>query len=97
MKTKITITLPDTLSVEELGAVRYLLCDAFGEFYSNRYPAEKYLAQRYPEGEGYKWLNRAEKLEQVQVRTNLAEKLRNVCAGNGVAVVVEHDPHESGS
>jgi hypothetical protein len=89
MKTTVTITIPLELTSDELGRLQYLLCDALGEFSRARQPAEQYLAERYPDVEGYKWLKRDQKLDEIKLRSALAEKLRNCCAG-GIDVSVDH-------
>ncbi len=76
---RITIDIPelDTSSEKE---VRYILMDSLYEFVSHRGPTtEEYVNRRYPNTPEYAWLNRAEKIKQVNRRIILAQQIH---AGN---------------
>lgn len=77
MATKITLTIDEGLSDKECSILKNLMCDAFSEFATRRYPAEDYVASRYPASEGYDWLNRPEKIKEVHLRCVLAKKLHH--------------------
>jgi hypothetical protein len=78
MATKITLTVDEELTAQECKQLQTLMCDAFGEFASRRFPAEQYVDERYPvTNEGYSWLNRPEKIKEVQSRIVLAKKLHH--------------------
>jgi hypothetical protein len=89
MATKITLTLDDELTEKECDDLRQLLADAFGEFATRRWPPDDYVESRYPStNEGYSWLNRPEKIEQVMRRVVLAQKLHKAAFGH----VVDPEP-----
>jgi len=76
---KITIKLET--EVDDIGdltpsQLRYLLADAFAEFQHPRRDAEAYIEKRYAPAEDYAWMNRENKVREVQTRTRLAEHLR---------------------
>lgn len=77
MATKIILTIDETLEVNEQHKLRNLLCDAFSEFATVRYPAEQYVEKRYPVGENYDWLNRTEKVAEVNTRIARARQLHS--------------------
>lgn len=69
MATTITLTLTDNLTPEQQHELKGILHDAFAEFAGHRGPTpEAYVAKRYPDNEGYKWLDREKKIEQVRRR-----------------------------
>lgn len=78
---KLEIVVDDDLVGPEgalrLEQLRYLFAHAFAEFQRPRRDAEAYVAKRYPESEGYKWLDRGKKTREVETRVKLAEMLRN--------------------
>ncbi len=91
MATKIILTVDEELSTQDCDDLRYLFADALGEFASHRYPPEQYIEERYPStNEGYNWLDRKQKLEQVQRRVVLARKLHNAALTH----VVDPEPRE---
>ena len=77
MKIVIDVELPADVQEHTL---KYLLCDAFGEFYAIRcteYNGQDYVQRRYP------WMSVEEaqmKRAEVRDRCDLAELLRNACA-----------------
>lgn len=73
MATKLMLTLPKDLTEQEQHTLRLLLLDALGEFAARRFPADTYVAERYPESEGYDWLVRPDKIKEVQNRISLAQ------------------------
>jgi hypothetical protein len=82
---KITLDIIEGLTEEEIGQLRQLLYDAFGEFVGVRgndldEPAGtlSYINKRYPEMEG---TARERKIDEVMSRKQLARKLRRA-AGN---------------
>lgn len=77
MATKITLTIEEGLSDKECAKLKNLMCDAFGEFATRRYPAEQYVDDRYPPTADYNWLNRSEKIEEVRMRIDLSKKLHH--------------------
>lgn len=90
MPTKITLTVDDGLTAEEINDLRFMFTDAFGEFAARRTPARDYVESRYA-GKDY-LPDREEKVAQVRRRTALATKLYN--AGFNVEVVpVKHVNH----
>lgn len=92
---KVTIHLELTVDEDELGVeqidlpgkIRYLCGDAFAEFQHPRRNAEEYVAKRYPQSEGYAWLNRENKVREVAARVELAQRLHN--AGLQAVICVE--------
>ena len=75
---KIVMTLDRSLTAEDERHLRFLFADALSDFQRSRGPsAEEYVARRYPEGKGYEWMDRAEKIREVQERTDLAYRLYN--------------------
>jgi len=90
MISRLILTLDRQLSVEERDTLRYLISDALAEFASHREPAKEYVDKRYPNVEGYAWLDRDKKVQQVYGRTKLARSLHNAALGvevQDVAVV----------
>jgi hypothetical protein len=77
MATKIILTIDETLDTNEQHKLRNLLCDAFSEFATRRSPAEQYVEERYPAGENYDWLNRSEKVKEVNTRIARAKQLHS--------------------
>ncbi len=77
MATKIILTIEETLDSNEQHKLRNLLCDAFSEFATRRSPAEQYVEERYPVGENYDWLNRSEKVKEVNTRIARAKQLHS--------------------
>jgi hypothetical protein len=76
MGTKIILTIEEELTEPECNDLQLLLCDALSEFATRRSPAAQYVDERYPAtNEGYNWVNRPEKVAQVQRRITLAQKL----------------------
>jgi hypothetical protein len=71
---QIIFTLPDDVSLD---TARYILMDALAEFQTARGPnAEAYVNKRYPDTPEYAWLDRADKITQVERRRQIAEILR---------------------
>lgn len=90
---KITLTLDvcdgDQEALKDLDehSLKYLLCDAFGEFRSARHNSgqstESYVEKRYS------WMNsaqKAKKVQQVAQRVVWAEALRNGTAGGNILI-----------
>jgi len=74
--TKIIIETDDEHLKNNANLLRLTLLDAFYEFVSHRGPtAEAYVNKRYPEDEGYDWLNREEKVREVRWRIWIANEL----------------------
>jgi hypothetical protein len=58
--------------------IRHTLMDALAEFQSNRGPTSaEYVDRRYAKTRDYAWLNREEKVRQVDRRKHIAEEMRN--------------------
>ena len=75
---KIVMTLDRPLTAEDERHLRFLFTDALSDFQRSRgASAEEYVARLYPEGAGYEWLDRAEKIREVQARMDLAYRLHN--------------------
>lgn len=91
MATKITMTLEDDLTQQECDDLQLLMCDAFSEFATRRWPPDDYVDSRYPvTNEGYSWVNRPEKVAQVKRRVALAQKLHH----GAFSHVIEPEPRE---
>jgi hypothetical protein len=74
---KVTIDFGNSvgLSARE---VTHLLMDALAEFQSSRGPTSReYVDRRYPNTKAYAWLDREEKIKQVDKRKWAAEEMRN--------------------
>lgn len=72
---KVTIEFEGEASERQ---VRYLIMDALSEFVSHRGPtAETYVNNRYPNTADYSWLNRADKIREVNERIILAQRLHS--------------------
>lgn len=78
----LTMSLDAPLTADERKELHDLLCDALAEFRCARTPAREYVDTRYPDVEGYRWLNRDKKVIEVSKRCMLAERLRNAVAGS---------------
>jgi hypothetical protein len=95
MAAKIILTLEVDISEQEQKDLEYLISDALAEFATRRYPAKDYVDERYPKtNEGYNWVDRTEKVAQVERRIDLARKLHNAALHPEVfRPVVKHINH----
>lgn len=76
--TRIVIITDDPEIVAREYSIRTTLLDALYEFRANRGPnAEEYVNKRYPKTPEYSWLNRKEKIQQVNTRNRLATILHS--------------------
>lgn len=73
-----TIELPDSVTdySSPERAVLMTLADALSEFEGHRRPITSYLDRRYPPSDGYEWVNRERKAQQLEERILLARKLK---------------------
>lgn len=72
---KITIECGNAMGSSDK-EVRHILMDALYEFVSHRGPtAEAYVNKRYPIGKDYAWLDRQEKIKQVNRRIHTAVEM----------------------
>lgn len=81
MATRIIIETdePDIEASEHI--IRYILMDALAEFQSNRGPTSRdYVDERYPDVPDYAWLDRKKKVQQVDQRKMLADRLHHALA-----------------
>lgn len=62
-------------------AIMSVMMDAFSEFQNNRGPsASEYVNRRYPDNPSYSWMNREDKIKQINKRLRIASLLHNqVC------------------
>lgn len=74
---QITVTLPEKVPgyANPQVAARMVLADALCEFQGHRRPIKDYLDRRYPLDQGYEWVNREEKAEQIFERCNIARNM----------------------
>jgi hypothetical protein len=93
-KTRIIIEVDGELNEQERNDLPYLISDALFDFRrvrgESKVDAEAYINRRYPDGEGYSWLNREAKVEQVLRRTALAKRLHD----GALIPKVEHEHDE---
>ena len=77
----ITLTVDDDRLVEALPdeqQVSLLLRDALAEFVFHRGPSPSaYVERRYPASEGYDWLDRDKKVQEVRLRRAWADHLHH--------------------
>lgn len=76
--TRIVIITDDPEIASRGYSIQTTIMDAFYEFRANRGPtASEYVNKRYPETPEYSWLNREEKIKQVNTRNRLATILHS--------------------
>lgn len=67
-------------------AFRLTMADALIEFGDRRRDGASYVAARYPLAEGYAWVNRPEKIAQVEARSALARAMLEAMKVEAVGV-----------
>lgn len=103
MATRIILTTDETLTMEEVGDLRYLFADALGGFAATRSDAVAYVESRYPGNDIYPGALKDEKIEQVTRRVLLARKLHNAALtlethheGPGLSLITLKEMAEAG-
>ena len=72
----LTFNIPNGLPDTTIKEIRHIIMDSLYEFVSHRGPtAEDYVNKRYPDNPSYSWLDRKEKIAQVNHRILIASTL----------------------